>query len=265
MNKVLISCVLAVNKMDNFVPIAIDSILNQSYKNFELIIIANNCADELWNYLLELKETDSRIIIRRTTIGQLVFNLNYGIDIANGKYIARMDADDISLPDRFAKQLAYLEENEQVNMLATNFSRVDESGNSIARAVVNTFTNSQIRLALKKYNPLAHPSLMFRKSDMLKNRGYAWSMWAEDYEYHLRCSRDNNYTFHCLEDVLLLYRISSSQMTANNNSLISYADECALLFREFIITNNLKYLLRIIRLNRSARRIFRLFRSVFGR
>ncbi|HFQ5315992.1 TPA: glycosyltransferase [Vibrio vulnificus] len=265
MNKVLISCVLAVNKLDKFLPVAIDSILKQTYKNFELIIIANNCADELWSYLLELKDTDSRIIIRRTSIGQLVFNLNYGIDIAKGKYIARMDADDISLPDRFEKQLSYLESNDQVNMLATNFSKIDEFGNYIAHDVVKAFTNTQIRRALKKYNPLAHPSLMFRKSDILQNRGYAWSMWAEDYEYHLRCSRDNNYTFHCLEDVLLLYRISSSQMTANNNSLVSYADESALLFREFIMTNNFKYLLRILRINRRARRISRLLRSVFGR
>ncbi|MBW8185204.1 glycosyltransferase [Shewanella nanhaiensis] len=263
--EVLVSCILAVNRLDGFLPVAIDSILTQTYRNLELIIIANNCNEDLWSFLEEIKKTDSRIITRRTSIGQLVFNLNYGIDIARGKYIARMDADDISLPTRIEKQIDFLEKHKSVNMLATNFVRINIADEIISKPITNTFDNKDIRKELKYSNPIAHPSLMFRKCDVIKNRGYSWSFWAEDYEYHLRASRNPDYKFHCLSDVLLHYRVSDSQMTANNDNIVNYADESALLYREWIITGDKAYLLRIILLSRTFRSVSRPIKNVVRR
>lgn len=260
---VAVSCILAVNRLDEHLDKAVKSILLQTFKDFELIIIANNCKDELWDYLVKQSIKDDRIIIKRTRIGQLVFNLNYGLNLAKGKYIARMDADDISMPLRFEKQFTFLESNPSINVLATNFIRIDTSDIEISSPVVTTFNNEQIRKKLQTSNPIAHPSLMFRTEELLRNKGYAWSFWGEDYEYHLRCSRNPDYKFHCLEDVLLKYRISEQQMTAGNNSISSYADECALLFREWLITGKFVYLFRILRLNRTLRKFYRQFVEIF--
>lgn len=260
---VAVSCILAVNRLDEHLDKAVQSILLQTFKDFELIIIANNCKDELWDYLVKLSTKDDRIIIKRTRIGQLVFNLNYGLNLARGKYIARMDADDISMPLRFEKQYTFLEDNPNVNILATNFIRINTSDIEISAPIVTTFNDKQIRKKLQTSNPIAHPSLMFRTEELLRNKGYAWSFWGEDYEYHLRCSRDPDYQFHCLEEVLLKYRISDQQMTASNSSINSYADECALLYREWLITGRYVYLLRILRLNRTLSKCYRQFIRVF--
>lgn len=252
-----LSIILAVNRLDDFLPHAINSILEQTYNDFEFIVIANNCDYLLWNYLKQEANKDSRIKIFRTKIGQLVFNLNYGLNIATGEYIARMDADDISLPTRLEKQVKYLDEHKDVNLCGTNITKIDENGEIIEESCVRVFTNESIRKALFYYNPVAHPSIMFRRCDMINRKGYLWSGWGEDYEYHLRCSRDQEYKFNILEDVLLKYRISSNQMTSNNGGVDNYANECSLMFREFLITKNIKYLLRIIRLNLFLRKIKR--------
>lgn len=262
-NKIEISCILAVNRFDEYLDMAIKSVLFQTFRDFELIIIANNCSDELWEYLERIDKTDDRIVIKRTFIGQLVFNLNYGIDLSKGKYIARMDADDISLPFRFEKQFEFMEKNQDVNVVATNFVRINIYEEIISDPLVAVFNDKDIRNKLRYSNPIAHPSLMFRREDLLNNKGYSWSFWGEDYEYHLRCSRDIGYKFHCLEDVLLHYRVSPNQMTANNNNICNYADECALLFREWLISGDIRYLIRIIRLNRKVRTLYRKIINIY--
>ncbi|MGR6503010.1 glycosyltransferase [Shewanella sp. Koi 1] len=259
----MLSVVLAVNKIDDYLPFAIRSILEQSFSDFEFVIVANNCTDSLWNYLLSEQENDERIKLYRTCLGQLVFNLNYGVNIARGKYIARMDADDISLPDRLKKQVDFLEQHPDVNLCSTNFNRIDENGHIITESCQIYFSNDEIRKILPKFNPIVHPSIMFRREDFLARKGYLWSDWAEDYEYHLRCLRDKNYKFHALKDILLHYRVSSTQMTAQNNGLNNYANECSLMYREYLFTGSYVYIFRILRLNLSLRKLKRIMIALF--
>lgn len=250
-----VSVVLAVNRYDDYLPLSINSILNQTFIDFEFIIVANNCTDDLWDYLIDIANSDSRIKIFRTSIGQLVFNLNYGIDLAKGEYIARMDADDISLPDRLMKQVALLDADKDINLCGTNISKIDIQGNIIETSCQKVFSNKEIRKAMKFYNPIVHPSIMFRRKDFIAKKGYLWTNWAEDYEYHLRCARDDSYKFHVLNDILLYYRISDKQMTSNNNDINNYANECSLMYREYLYTGNIKFLFRILRLNLFLRKI----------
>ena len=111
---------MAVNKDDGFLNEAIQSIISQSYSNFEFVIVANNCTDSLWSAINAWAEKDCRIKPFRIKIGGLAFALNYGIEQAHGDYILRMDADDIAMPDLLEKKIAFLQDNPEVVILGSH-------------------------------------------------------------------------------------------------------------------------------------------------
>ena len=116
MDQKLISVIMSVYNGEKYLVQAIDSILNQTYQNFEFIIIDDCSTDNSSHILQEYAQKDSRIKIikkeKNIGIKGFIKNLNLGISLAKGKYIARMDADDISLPERFQKQVDFLENND---------------------------------------------------------------------------------------------------------------------------------------------------------
>ncbi|EFF2259628.1 glycosyltransferase family 2 protein, partial [Escherichia coli] len=102
----VVSVILPVNKKNPFLDEAINSILSQTFSSFEIIIVANCCTDDFYN---ELKhKVNDKIKLIRTDIAYLPYSLNKAIDLSNGEFIARMDSDDISHPDRFTKQVDFL-------------------------------------------------------------------------------------------------------------------------------------------------------------
>lgn len=109
----LVSIVMSAYNEAAFISETIDSLLQQSYKNFELIIVddasTDNTADVIRKY-----ENNRIILLRNKENKRLAFNLNLGIQKAHGKYIARMDADDICMPDRLVKQVNYLEQHPEI-------------------------------------------------------------------------------------------------------------------------------------------------------
>ena len=118
---VYISVVMSVYNGEKYLREAIDSILSQTYQNFEFIVI-DDCSSDNTSYILK-SYTDARMqIIRNDRNLKLPASLNKGLKIAKGKYIARMDADDIAMPDRFAKQVEYLEEHSDVAVVGGSFS-----------------------------------------------------------------------------------------------------------------------------------------------
>ena len=140
---------------------AIESILNQTEKNFEFIIINDGSSDDTANILTEFQKKDSRIIIL-TNHGNkgLVYSLNRGLKISKGKYIARMDDDDFSLPERFQKQVAFLEKNKHITATGCSFQNgVIYPTNPIA-AKIKTFWNV----------PVIHPCAMIRNDFIRKNK-----------------------------------------------------------------------------------------------
>lgn len=106
---ILISVILPVYNAELYLKEAIESILKQTYKSFELIILNDGSSDNSLNIINSFK--DDRIILIDRENNGLVYTLNEGINMAKSKYIARMDADDISLSDRFEKQIKHMEEN----------------------------------------------------------------------------------------------------------------------------------------------------------
>jgi glycosyltransferase involved in cell wall biosynthesis len=157
----LVSVILPVYNSEKYVADAIDSILRQSFTDFELIIIDDGSNDQSAKIIRGF--VDSRIVFVSRPNKKLVATLNEGIGLANGRYIARQDADDVSLPTRLARQVEFLEAYADIGMLGTNYFVVDEAGRTIGRT--NVFTHPQdLRVAETLENQFGHGSVMFRKS-----------------------------------------------------------------------------------------------------
>lgn len=125
-----ISVIMGVFNCAKTLPEAIDSIIAQTYTNWELIICDDCSTDDTYNVAEEYKNKypDKIILIRNEVNSRLAFSLNHCLKYATGKYVARMDGDDISLPDRFVKQIKFLKENPDINLVGTAMQRFDEMG-----------------------------------------------------------------------------------------------------------------------------------------
>ncbi|MDE6409962.1 MAG: glycosyltransferase [Muribaculaceae bacterium] len=207
------------NEPLNWVLQAIRSILYQTFTDFEFIIINDNpTREELWKLLEELSNSDSRIIIRKNKVNiGLTKSLNEGLKICKGKYIARMDADDISFPDRLAHQYNYLEKNPEISVLGTNRKYIDENSNVLKKKHPLIHNPNTIESLFILRSPFIHPSVMFRRS--LIDNGFFYDesfTSAQDYNLWGRLLI-NNYRLDNLKEPLLFYRISSNQITNKKN------------------------------------------------
>lgn len=187
---------------------AIESILTQSYRNFEFIIINDGSTDDSEEIILSY--TDNRIkYIKNEKNIKLIATLNNGLAMAAGKYIARMDADDISLPQRLERQVAFMESNPEMTLAGTWF----ESIGDIARVVKYESDINLIRFKMLYQTQFCHPSVIVRRSiidqiPVLFDPAY---IHAEDYELFSRIA----YTYQVgnLPEVLLRYRVHQSNVS----------------------------------------------------
>lgn len=215
----LVSVVLAVYKDDGFFDLAIDSIINQTYSNLEIIIVANNCNDELWEKILFYSRKDSRVRPYRLDIGGLAFALNYGIEKSKGSYIARMDADDISLDKRIEKQIKFLLENRDISVVGTQIQYINIHGDNVIRGRTHVPLNHMnIQKFMKTRCPFWHPTVMFRKNDIIKLGGYKYGFYGEDYDLWIR-GYLAGLKFANLDEVLLKYRTHENQMSSTHGKI----------------------------------------------
>jgi glycosyltransferase involved in cell wall biosynthesis len=184
---------------------AIDSILGQTFADFELLVIDDASSDG--TPALLAKYTDPRLrIIRNETNLKIVAALNSGLDQAKGDYIARMDADDISLPKRFALQCAYLDSHPPIGVVG---SWIEIFGTQRVSYIHRCpATHDEIIAASFFVNPMAHPTVMMRRS-ALAGAHYATDYpYAEDWE--LWCRLMETLRFANMQEVLVRYRIKPS-------------------------------------------------------
>lgn len=183
---------------------AIESILAQSFREFELLIIDDGSSDSTPDELA--KFTDPRIRHIRQENRGLAATLNAGIDLARGKYIARQDADDISLPDRITKQVDYMESHPECGILGT-WAQIIEHESLVERYHKHPGEISEIRNQLLLNNPFVHSSMMIRKSVLDKTGVYTTDpnrQPPEDYELWSRIIRVTSGSN--LQEVLVFYR-----------------------------------------------------------
>jgi hypothetical protein len=201
---VTISVLLPVWNCPHYVGQAVESILNQSYSDFECIIIDDGSTDNTPEILR--KYQDPRIRFVQHANRGLAATLNEGIELARGKYIARQDQDDISLPDRLTKQLAYVESHPECGLLGT-WAQIMEGDRLTERYHKHPASPSELRYQLLFNNPFVHSSVMLRKSVVETVGGYSTDpsrQPPEDYELWSRLSRHSGVAN--LPEVLLYYR-----------------------------------------------------------
>ncbi len=168
----MVSVVMSVYNEEEHVSQAMESILNQTLNDFEFIIVNDGSVDRTYEIIKRYVEKDKRIkVINHEKREGQAKSLNDGIKIAKGRYIARMDADDISLPERLEKQVKFMGYHPEVGVLGTYYKEIDNSGKILPRKQ-NPSTWEQIKKALFYYNPVCHPSVMMRKELILEVGGY---------------------------------------------------------------------------------------------
>ena len=199
----LVSVVMGVHNNADQLPQSIQSILNQSFTDFEFIIINDGSSDHSQRVLEKLAQTDSRIKLLHQDNNGLTKSLITGCELARGKYIARQDVGDFSQPQRFQKQINYFKENNECGLVFCDFKTVDSLGNEICE---NRPSLHQINNALKIENgelaaPGHHGSAMFTKTCYLNAGGYREQFYfTQDLDLWVRMSEQAD--FHVIEEVL---------------------------------------------------------------
>lgn len=207
-----ISVLLPVYNGGEYLQTAIDSILNQTFSDFEFIIINDASTDDSEKVILS--NTDSRIVyIKNEQNLGLIKTLNKGLDLCKGEYIARMDQDDIANPTRFEKQNTVLDHNLEIGVCGTWFTLFGTRENSVVK---HPEYHEQIKIATLGYCAIGHPTVMLRKT-ALQNLRYDEDYQAvEDYEFWSRLVRITQ--FYNIQESLLQYRIHNSNMSILENS-----------------------------------------------
>lgn len=208
MSSPVVSVILPVYNAEDYVQDSIQSILEQNFTDFEIIIINDGSTDKSESKILQF--TDSRIRYIKNEVNlKLIATLNLGLELARGKYIARLDADDIALPDRFTKQVDFLERHPDYGLLGTYAKEFGFSSNNIQYAT----SDEAIRYAGIYHNPFVHSSVMIRTSILRKYefRYDVSQLHVEDYDLWLRilsvCKVSN------LPECLVFYRVHKDQIS----------------------------------------------------
>ncbi|MDK0613774.1 glycosyltransferase [Clostridium perfringens] len=214
----LVSVIMSTyNEQEEWLRLAVESILNQTYKDIEFIIIIDNPNNSsIIQIINEYENYDNRIkvIVNEKNIG-LVNSLNKGIKYSNGNYIARMDADDISDLYRIEKQMDLIKNNKDIDLLGCGIEYINENGVNIYKSNIYGTTIKSAKKSLNYSNIIAHPTWLFKKEVFNIIGGYRNIKYAEDYDFLLR-SIDNGFNVVNINDVLLKYRIRNNSISRKN-------------------------------------------------
>ena len=228
-NDILVSVIMPTyNTPEEYLKKSIESILNQSYSNIEFIIICDGCIEDekiIENY------KDNRIkIIRHTKNEGIAKSLNEAINMAKGKYIARMDSDDISLKNRIKMQVQYMEKNKNIMVCGMDAKCIGET-----KRIKSTYNikPQEIEIQLLYMNCMIHPTVMLRKSFLDENniRYNEDFQCSQDFELWARIVDDHNFAI--IPKIGLLHR-------AHKNQISQKKTEIQKKLREEIINRNVK-------------------------
>lgn len=206
-NKLLVSVVMPIYNAERYLTQAIDSILSQTLENFELILINDASTDKTLQIINKFKKKDKRIrIINNKKNLQMAESLNLAIDQADSDIIARMDQDDISLPNRLKVQYAFMQSHPNVAIVGNDVLIINENGKVISKRTYPTVSN-HLKETMFRYSAFAHPTVMFRKHAFQKVKGYDPKKHpCEDIDLWFRLGRESQ--FASIPSFLLKYRLS---------------------------------------------------------
>jgi glycosyltransferase involved in cell wall biosynthesis len=217
-NAPLISVCMPVYNAERYIEEAIESILGQTFSDFEFLIMDDGSADRTLAILERYATQDARIRLSRRLNAGLVPCLNEMLHQARGELIARMDADDIALPERFARQVEFLRSHPEVDVVGGAQEHIDSKGRLLT--VYHDFQEHEEiqECGMRGSCPINHPSVMMRRKAVLAVGGYRAEMTAEDLDLWLRmgeCGRLAN-----LPDVVTRYRLHKSSLSASRHAQV---------------------------------------------
>lgn len=212
LDKPTISVIMSVFNGKEFLNEAIESILNQTYKNFEFIIMNDGSEDGSLEIIKEYQERDSRIVIINQENMGLTKSLNRGIEQSRGKYIARQDADDISYLDRFEKQLKFIDNKNDCMVCSSNYEVINNLGEIISSRIQATKKFIWIYFLLG--NQVAHGTVLIDKN-IFKEIGYYDERLccSQDYDLWMRALNYNKYCISFVDSILYKYRDHESNIS----------------------------------------------------
>ena len=211
-----ISVVMPTYNCGEHIYYAINSILKQSFKEFEFIIIDDGSTDNTEAVVKSF--SDSRIKYFKLEHKGFIESANFGVSVASSEWIARMDADDIAVPERFEKQIDYLNKNQEYKFISCWYSIFSGTKNSyFVRTPVN---HDDILKQLSLHSVICHPGVIFNKQDFNLANGYIQNT-REDYDLWLRMK--DSVTFYNYPEVLMFLRERKNSLSRNsfvNNSIL---------------------------------------------
>lgn len=205
-NKPLISVIMPAYNAQKYISSAIKSILNQTFKKFELIIINDFSTDKTLDIIESFSKKDSRVkLVNNDRKLDIARTLNKGISMAKSNIIARMDADDIAFPNRLELQYKLISSSKNIAVVGANIVIMDAAGNETA---IRTYPNSSRKLkdCLFKYSPFAHPVVMFRKN-VFEEVGQYNPKYSPTEDLDLWFRLGSKYKFESIPEPLLKYRL----------------------------------------------------------
>lgn len=230
-----ISVLLPAYNAEKYLSHAIESILGQTYKDFELLIIDDCSTDRTTAIISSYSDPRLKVIRNAINLG-LTKSLNLGLHHAQGDFIARLDADDVSLPQRLAQQIYFLEQHPEIVLVGSLSKLINSAGETFDYRKSPTDPDI-VKFSLLFGNPITHSSILFRKKPILEMGGYNERFrYAQDFE--LYSSLATKYPLAVLPEILIKYRSHDQSITLNQSSHQD-AEDAALLT---IFNNWQKYL-----------------------
>lgn len=208
--KPLVTVFMPVYNSEQYLKEAIESIINQTYKNLELLLVDDGSTDSSVDIINSFSDERIRLIKNKQNMG-IPFTRNVGLKEANGKYIAIMDSDDIALPTRIEKQVEFMEKNKHIDAAGSYYYQF---GGKFMKKVKSPFIRSdELKIMLLFYNPIANPSVILRKETFEKYKlRYNLDFFvAQDYEMWSQIIKVGNLCI--IPEYLLKYRFGHDNIT----------------------------------------------------
>lgn len=213
-NSPQVSVLMPAYNCETYVAEAVSSMLSQTFADFEFLVIDDGSTDATRAVLESIHDPRLRVVSNPRNLG-LIATLNRGLELAGGRYIARMDADDISAPERLEKQVRFLDAHPDVDVLGTMANLINEEGRIFGSLADYPTSSGDVRQYLLRECCLVHPTVMFRKNAVQAVGGYdAAAQHAEDYDLWLRLS--DRHLLANLPEKLVSYRMHRNQVSINN-------------------------------------------------
>ncbi|CAG0979464.1 Putative glycosyltransferase EpsE [Anaerolineales bacterium] len=241
-----VSVLMTIYNAGPYLRAAIDSLIAQTFPDWELIAVENGSADQSKSALKSYSDPRVRVFPLEKNIGRTPA-LRLAFEQARGEYIAILDADDISAPDRFAQQVAFLDQHPDVALVASWAQLIDEHG-KVFDVFEPPANQKELQDCLGWTNPLVHSSVTYRRESAQQVGGYPDLVWAQDLGLTLALARRGKIAM--IPAYLCQVRMLAASMTRSRKYQILIANELLLLFKQ--AADTLQLSARAHRLNRRA-------------